>query len=99
VLLERAWGQLMPAASEAEWRAFEELLSLPDPLLAGYFLGGGTPSERALAQLVERIRALCRSAGPCGAILRPVTLQASMLNFHKESQSILGEARRPSVGE
>jgi antitoxin CptB len=61
VLLERVLSQLMPAASGAEWRAFEELLSLPDPLLAGYFLGQEIPPERTLAELVERIRTLCRS--------------------------------------
>jgi antitoxin CptB len=64
VLLERALGRLMPESSDAQWRAFEQLLDLPDPLLAGYFLGGKTPPEPALAQLVERIRALCRSGDP-----------------------------------
>ena len=60
VLFERVLAELMPGASAAEWRAFEALLGLPDPLLAGYFLGGDTPSEPALAQLVGRIRTLCR---------------------------------------
>jgi len=70
VLFERVLAQLMPVASAAERRAFEELLSLPDPLLAGYFLGAESPPERSLAELVERIRTLCRSGDRAAVFCR-----------------------------
>jgi succinate dehydrogenase flavin-adding protein (antitoxin of CptAB toxin-antitoxin module) len=60
VLLERFAQQVLPQASPAECRVLAELLALPDPLLAGYLLGGELPAEPHLAQAVERIRALCR---------------------------------------
>jgi antitoxin CptB len=60
VLLERFAQQVLPQASPAECRVFAELLALPDPLLAGYLLGGEPPAEPHLAQAVRRIRALCR---------------------------------------
>jgi succinate dehydrogenase flavin-adding protein (antitoxin of CptAB toxin-antitoxin module) len=34
----------------------EELLEMPDPLLAGYFLWGEAPEDPELARLVDRIR-------------------------------------------
>ena len=61
VLLERFALSALPAASREERRVFAELLALPDPVLAGYLLGGDTPAERHLAALVGRVRALCRS--------------------------------------
>ena len=70
VLLERVLGQLMPVASAAEWRAFEELLSLPDPLLAGYLLGEDIPPEPTLAELVARMRTLCRSGDRAAVFCR-----------------------------
>ena len=60
VLLERFAQQVLPQATQAECRVFAELLALPDPLLAGYLLGGEPPAEPHLAQAVRRIRALCR---------------------------------------
>jgi antitoxin CptB len=60
VLLERFAQQVLPQASQAECRVYAELLALPDPLLAGYLLGGEPPAEPHLAQAVRRIRALCR---------------------------------------
>ena len=60
VLLERFAQQLLPQASVADCRLFSELLDLPDPLLAGYLLGGEVPSEPHLAQAIGRMRALCR---------------------------------------
>jgi succinate dehydrogenase flavin-adding protein (antitoxin of CptAB toxin-antitoxin module) len=60
VLLERFARQVLPQASQAECRVFAELLALPDPLLAGYLLGGELPAEPHLARAVGRIRALCR---------------------------------------
>ena len=63
VLLERFAQRVLPRASAAECREFAELLALPDPLLAGYLLGGEPPAEPHLAQAVGRIRALCRLGG------------------------------------
>jgi succinate dehydrogenase flavin-adding protein (antitoxin of CptAB toxin-antitoxin module) len=63
VLLERFARAALADASSEERGAFAELLSLPDPALAGYLLGGDIPTEPHLADLVGRIRALCRSGG------------------------------------
>jgi len=60
VLLERFAQQLLPQASAADCRVFSEVLDLPDPLLAGYLLGGEVPAEPHLAQAIGRMRALCR---------------------------------------
>ena len=60
VLLERFAQQVLPQATQAECRVFAELLALPDPLLAGYLLGGQAPAEPHLAQAAGQIRALCR---------------------------------------
>ena len=60
VLLERFAQQLLPQAGVADCRVFSELLDLPDPLLAGYLLGGEVPAEPHLAQAIGRMRALCR---------------------------------------
>ena len=60
VLLERFAHRVRLEASAEECRLFAELLELPDPLLAGYLLGGETPAEPHLAQALGRMRALCR---------------------------------------
>ena len=57
VLLERFARTRLQSASLAERAAFEELLALPDPDLAGYLLGEEQPRQAAVAQLVARIRA------------------------------------------
>jgi antitoxin CptB len=62
VLLERFALEALTDASPQEHAAFAQLLALPDPALAGYLLGAVVPAEPHLAQLVGRIRALCRSA-------------------------------------
>jgi len=62
-LLERFAREGLPKATPREWQAFAELLTLPDPVLAGYLLGGEGPSEPHLLELVGRIGALCRSGG------------------------------------
>ncbi|HEY2339328.1 MAG TPA: succinate dehydrogenase assembly factor 2 [Steroidobacteraceae bacterium] len=60
VLLERFAQRVRLEASAEECRVFAELLELPDPLLAGYLLGGATPAEPHLAHALGRMRALCR---------------------------------------
>jgi antitoxin CptB len=56
LLLERFCRTQLPGASCGERDQFEALLGLPDPLLAGYLLGGLTPQGPAMARLVSRIR-------------------------------------------
>jgi len=56
VLLERFAREALPRASPVELRLFERLLALPDPLLAGYLLGGNSPDHPGMAELVRRIR-------------------------------------------
>ena len=57
LLLERFGRGRLPAAAAGERDAFERLLELPDPVLAGYFLGGIEPPDAATAALVRQIRA------------------------------------------
>ncbi len=45
-----------PQTSEDQKQAFRELLGLPDPDLIGYLLGGQTPADSALANVVSQIR-------------------------------------------
>jgi antitoxin CptB len=56
VMLERFVGGGLALESAPARAAFEELLALPDPLLAGYLLGGNTPPEAHLARLTRDIR-------------------------------------------
>jgi succinate dehydrogenase flavin-adding protein (antitoxin of CptAB toxin-antitoxin module) len=56
VMLERFAPEALAHASGEQRRALEELLSLPDPLLAGYLLGEITPPEPQLARLAGAIR-------------------------------------------
>jgi len=56
VLLERFALEALPHAAPEERQAFTELLELPDPVLAGYLLGGETTPQDHLAQVVRRIR-------------------------------------------
>ena len=56
VMLERFARGALARASAQERGAFEELLALPDPLLAGYLLGESTPPEPHLARLAGAIR-------------------------------------------
>jgi antitoxin CptB len=57
VLLERFACTRLASAPLAERLALEELLALPDPVLAGYLLGEAVPPQPAVAQLVAHIRA------------------------------------------
>jgi succinate dehydrogenase flavin-adding protein (antitoxin of CptAB toxin-antitoxin module) len=66
VLLQRFAQEVLPSASDEERVTFAQLLALSDPLLAQYLLGGSPPAEPGLAQLVGRIRALCRSRDGSG---------------------------------
>jgi antitoxin CptB len=65
VILERYAREGLAGASEAERGAFERLLALPDPLLAGYFLGNERPADPQLRSLAARIRDLCHGSPGC----------------------------------
>ena len=56
LLLLRYLDQAWPASTTPEKAAFEELLELPDPVLAAYLLGHEAPPS-SLATLVDRLRA------------------------------------------
>jgi len=57
VLLVRYVRERYAAAPQGERAAFEALLALPDPQIADYLLGQGTPPEGALAQAVRAVLA------------------------------------------
>lgn len=65
VILERFAREGLTRATPAERRAFERLLCLPDPLLAGYFLGQERPADPELRSLAARIRDLCHGSPVC----------------------------------
>lgn len=54
-LLTRYLDTSYAAADEQEKADFREILDLPDPELAGYFLGRQVPGDAAIARAVERI--------------------------------------------
>ena len=57
-LLTRYLDAAYVQAGASEKAAFRELLTLPDPELAGYFLGRQKPEDAAIAGIVERILGL-----------------------------------------
>jgi len=57
VLLSRYAGERYAAAPAAARAAFEALLALPDPQIADYLLGYGTPADPDLAQVITAILA------------------------------------------
>jgi len=65
IILERYAHESLAGAPEAEWAVFERLLGLPDPLLAGYFLGDERPADPELRSLAARIRDLCHGSPVC----------------------------------
>jgi antitoxin CptB len=54
-LLSRYLDEAYAGSDAAEKAAFRDLLTLPDPELAGYFLGRQRPEDPAIAAIVERI--------------------------------------------
>ena len=50
--LDNDFGQ----ADEQQKQAFRELLALPDPELIDYLLGGQSPADAAIANVVSQIR-------------------------------------------
>lgn len=56
VLLAGWLQRRYPQAASRQRVLFEQLLELPDPVLAGYLLGHAEPAEPDLAALVADIR-------------------------------------------
>ncbi len=56
ILLADYLDREYPQADEQQKQAFRELLSLSDPELIAYLLGGETPQDAALASIVRTIR-------------------------------------------
>jgi len=56
ILLSAYLEDVYPRASEAQKHAFRELLTLADPALAAYLLGGRIPGDSTLAGVVSDIR-------------------------------------------
>jgi len=56
ILLTKHFENGYLQASEDQKQAFRELLALPDPDLIGYLLGGQSPPNAALANVVNQIR-------------------------------------------
>jgi antitoxin CptB len=65
LVLERYARRALPGAAPGELRAFERLLALPDPLLAGWLLGEERPADAELRALAGRIRDLCHGSPVC----------------------------------
>lgn len=57
-LLTRYLDTRYAAAGEDERADFRAILNLPDPELAGYFLGRQVPEDSAIARAVQRILSL-----------------------------------------
>jgi antitoxin CptB len=56
ILLTNYLDNFFAEATEQQKQAFRELLTLPDPELIDYLLGGHTPQEQMLAKVVSQIR-------------------------------------------
>lgn len=56
VLLTRYLVDVYADSSKAEKSAFEALLALPDPELAGYLLRGERADDPAIERILERLR-------------------------------------------
>jgi succinate dehydrogenase flavin-adding protein (antitoxin of CptAB toxin-antitoxin module) len=56
LLLQRYLDGRWAIAAAAERAAFEAFLALPDPVIAGYLLGGEQPPDAGTRGLVEALR-------------------------------------------
>jgi antitoxin CptB len=65
VILERFAREGLPGAPAAEYAAFERLLGLPDPEIAGCLLAAGRLEDPSMQALVLRIRDLCHPSPVC----------------------------------
>jgi len=71
VMLERFALDALAHTSAQERGALEELLGLPDPLLAQYLLGENTPADPQLARLAGAIRTYVAKQGGSGLFSPP----------------------------
>ena len=56
LVLTRYLAEQWPAAGRDERAVFEQILGLPDPLLAGYLMGREQAPDPAMQQMVEQLR-------------------------------------------
>lgn len=56
LVLTRYLAERWPEAGSAERAVFEQILELPDPLLAGYLMGREQAPDPGMQQVVEQLR-------------------------------------------
>ena len=88
-MLERFACEALPWASPQERGALEELLSLPDPLLAGYLLGESTPPEPRLARLAGKIRTYVAMQGGSALFSRHAELSGEVTVYSAHGTAAL----------
>jgi len=89
VMLERFAPEALAHASPHELGVLEELLALPDPLLAGYLLGESTPPEPRLARLAGRIRTYVAMQGGSALFSRHAELSGEVTVYSAHGTAAL----------
>jgi antitoxin CptB len=89
VMLERFAPEALAHASAQELGVLEELLALPDPLLAGYLLGENTPPEPRLARLAGRIRTYVAMQGGSALFSRHAELSGEVTVYSAHGTAAL----------
>jgi antitoxin CptB len=90
VMLERFARDALAHASPQERGALEELLALPDPLLAGYLLGGNTPLDPQLARLAGAIRTYVAMPGGSALFSMHAELSGELTVYSAHGTAPLG---------
>ncbi|MET0282240.1 MAG: succinate dehydrogenase assembly factor 2 [Steroidobacteraceae bacterium] len=73
LVLTRYLREQWPQADAAARRCFEQILELPDPLLAAYLMGRETPADPQLQQLVDQLRRI--QSAPAAATAADIASQ------------------------
>ncbi|HLQ09227.1 MAG TPA: succinate dehydrogenase assembly factor 2 [Steroidobacteraceae bacterium] len=89
VMLERFAPEALAHASPQELGVLEELLALPDPLLAGYLLGEKTPPEPRLARLAGKIRTYVAMQGGSALFSRHAELSGEVTVYSAHGTAAL----------
>ena len=89
VMLERFAPEALAHASPRELGVLEELLALPDPLLAGYLLGDNTPPEPRLARLAGKIRTYVAMQGGSALFSRHAELSGEVTVYSAHGTAAL----------
>jgi len=72
LVLTRYLRERWPAAAEVERAAFERILELPDPVLAGYLMGREDSPDPDMAMVLAVLRgAVTPAVGPAGGPAAP----------------------------